>query len=737
MSIWISISLLVVTIFNAGLALLVLGAPRRQAAHYWFSIMLAGFSVWAFGIMQFLAAQHNIEDARNWVQVYYIAAATLVFGVFQFSLLFPRKIRLSFGWHVAAAAAYAATCAVVVSDSGIISSVVLDSHSQNVVNLRMLWYGVYIVYFMFFAIATLANLGTGIKYASVKHRRHLKRQLKTLMMSAVVALILGSWFNLILPLFDNYQLIWIGPIGTLVLTGASLYAVARQGLFDLRQALMRSIAYLLLFGSLMLMYGALLQVLSQVLTGMFVGGAIGEMFTRVVLVLVLVFTIVPLKRFFDSATSRIFYRDRYDMGRILESIRQVVRTEVKMEPLVTRSTRFLEHAFMPKFTIVYIVGSDGEVTSYDVGKQAVKSRQVAAHRTLIEKHLDELAQVGDVRDIDHLRRSAVAQLLVDGHVGAFMRLDGQRQSVGLVFFGRKVGQRLYDDEDLKLLSITGGELGLAVQNSLRYKEIEAFTQTLEDRVKAATRELRSSNTKLQQLDESKDEFISMASHQLRTPLTSIKGYIDMVLEGDAGPINDVQKKFLLEAFSSSERMVHVINDFLNVSRLQTGKFMIEPTAVDLKTVVRQEVDNLQTTAGSRGLTLHYQAPATMPQLELDEGKIRQVIMNFVDNAIYYSREGTAIDIVLRAAAGQVTFEVHDTGIGVPASEQKELFGKFFRASNARKHRPDGTGVGLFLAKKVVTAHGGDVIFRAPRGGGSIFGFRLPVAKLRASAENTD
>ena len=121
-------------------------------------------------------------------------------------------------------------------------------------------------------------------------------------------------------------------------------------------------------------------------------------------------------------------------------------------------------------------------------------------------------------------------------------------------------------------------------------------------------------------------------------------------------------------------------------------------------------------------------------MNIDEGKIRQVIMNFIDNAIYYSRPGTTIDITLYSLEGQAILEVHDTGIGVPKKEQKDLFGKFFRATNARKHRPDGTGVGLYLAKKVVAAHGGEVIFRAPREGGSVFGFRLPIAKLRVDAK---
>jgi signal transduction histidine kinase len=183
-------------------------------------------------------------------------------------------------------------------------------------------------------------------------------------------------------------------------------------------------------------------------------------------------------------------------------------------------------------------------------------------------------------------------------------------------------------------------------------------------------------------------------------------------------------------------MVHLINDFLNVSRLQTGKFMIETRQIDLAKVITQEVESLKTTAGARGLKLQYRAPSTIPILYIDEGKIRQVIMNFIDNAIYYSDEETTITVSLTNEGGDIVFKVRDTGIGVPKAEQPHLFSKFFRATNARKQRPDGTGVGLFLAKKVIVAHGGSIVFESTEGEGSTFGFRLPIKRL-STAHDTD
>lgn len=283
--------------------------------------------------------------------------------------------------------------------------------------------------------------------------------------------------------------------------------------------------------------------------------------------------------------------------------------------------------------------------------------------------------------------------------------------------------------DSKLLAFAVGELSIAMQNMYRLEEIRAFAQTLEKEVSDATRDLRRSNKRLLLLDATKDEFVSMASHQLRTPLTSVKGYISMVLEGDAGDISESQRQLLNEAFTSSERMVHLIGDFLNVSRLQTGKFMLDTHPIDLTQIVAEEVESMTHIAETHDMRLRYRAPSRFPRLELDEGKLRQVIMNFIDNAIYYSHAGDMITVALTTVDGEVVFTVKDHGIGVPKEVQERLFSKFFRADNAKTQRPDGTGIGLYLAQKIITAHGGSMVFESIEGKGSTFGFRLPIKKL--------
>lgn len=219
----------------------------------------------------------------------------------------------------------------------------------------------------------------------------------------------------------------------------------------------------------------------------------------------------------------------------------------------------------------------------------------------------------------------------------------------------------------------------------------------------------------------------MASHQLRTPLTSIKGYISMLLDGDLGEVSEAQRRALQEAYDSSQRMVYLIGDFLNLSRIQTGRFELELVDVSLPRILAEEIDQLRQSAEKRNVSLMYAAPEDFPDVPADETKIRQVMMNYIDNAIYYAKpSGGEVLITLEQKPHNVVFTVKDNGIGVPISVQKRLFTKFYRADNARKARPDGTGIGLYMSKRVITAHGGTILFSSKENQGSEFGFSLPI-----------
>lgn len=296
------------------------------------------------------------------------------------------------------------------------------------------------------------------------------------------------------------------------------------------------------------------------------------------------------------------------------------------------------------------------------------------------------------------------------------KLKARGSLTGVMLVGLEEPAPMIDD--IELIERVSEPTGIALDNRLLYEENVRIVK-----------QLQQTNEQLKEIDASKDEFISMASHQLRTPLTSMKGYVSMVLEGDVGPITDAQHMMLEQAFNSSQRMVYLIADLLNVSRLRTGKFVIINKKTNLVQVIEDELRQLSTSAKSRNVLFKFVKPDSFPILMLDETKIRQVVMNFLDNALYYTPNGGRVEVELIINDKSVSCTVTDTGLGVPKEEQKNLFTKFYRAQNAKNMRPDGTGLGLYMARKVIVAQGGAILFNSIEGQGSTFGFSFPLDKI--------
>ncbi len=232
-------------------------------------------------------------------------------------------------------------------------------------------------------------------------------------------------------------------------------------------------------------------------------------------------------------------------------------------------------------------------------------------------------------------------------------------------------------------------------------------------------------TERKQLDRQKSEFIFIASHQLRTPLTAIKWFIEMLLSGDAGELQETQKKFLQNAFDSNERMIDLINDLLSVSRIESGTIELVPVSVDLGEMLESVIAEHLPLAAQKGVSLAL-LKKPMPRIDVDPKLVRQVFMNLVSNAVKYTPKGGTVRVEAARDGAWLRFAVQDTGIGVPPEEQALLFTKFFRATNAARSDAEGTGLGLYVVKQIVELSGGALSFVSKPGEGSTFSFTLPV-----------
>ncbi len=241
-------------------------------------------------------------------------------------------------------------------------------------------------------------------------------------------------------------------------------------------------------------------------------------------------------------------------------------------------------------------------------------------------------------------------------------------------------------------------------------------------------ELTRANDRLRNLDQMKTDFVSVATHQLRTPLSAIKWTLSMLLKGDLGPLNDEQKTFLMKAYESNDRMVALLGEMLISDQIESGKMQPSTMTSLLPALPENLLLELQILADKKRITLVFDHPAAAyaPVL-IDPRHLRAVLQNLLENAIKYSNEGGTVTLRLDESGPKTLITVSDSGIGIPLDAQKSIFTRFFRASNAVKMETDGSGLGLFIAKSIVERNGGAISFTSEENKGTTFTIELPHA----------
>jgi signal transduction histidine kinase len=245
---------------------------------------------------------------------------------------------------------------------------------------------------------------------------------------------------------------------------------------------------------------------------------------------------------------------------------------------------------------------------------------------------------------------------------------------------------------------------------------------------SAHRQLTRQNEELRETDRLKDEFVALVSHDLRTPLTSIMGYVELTLEDER--LADEHRRHLEVVNRNAERLVRLVNDLLFVARLEAGELDLHPSELDLAEIVRQSVSEAEPRAAAGGLSLSCETQP-VPPVTGDKGRIFQLLDNLVSNAIKFTPEGGDVRVSVGPVNGVVRLEVADTGIGIASDEQRRLFERFFRASTATERHIQGTGLGLYIACAIVEAHGGSISVESEPGKGTAFSVDMPVNGVEA------
>ncbi len=269
-----------------------------------------------------------------------------------------------------------------------------------------------------------------------------------------------------------------------------------------------------------------------------------------------------------------------------------------------------------------------------------------------------------------------------------------------------------------------------VQNSAR--AFQNMANYLRDE-KLKERELQVANKKLEGLDNLKDEFVSIASHELRTPMTAIKGLISMIFEGDFGPINKEIQDPLNDIATSTERLIELVNDMLDVSRIEAGRLKLTFEDVSLNSIVSEMVKLLTPLAKQKGIELKIE-PFEDKKIHADPGKVKEILNNLIGNSIKFTDKGE-ITVKVEQRENLMCVLVSDTGMGISKEDQARLFNKFSQISDNQLGRPKGTGLGLYISREFARKMGGDLWIESSEAGrGSVFAFTLPMVSLNKQVD---
>lgn len=262
---------------------------------------------------------------------------------------------------------------------------------------------------------------------------------------------------------------------------------------------------------------------------------------------------------------------------------------------------------------------------------------------------------------------------------------------------------------------------------------DTTAEVLADRELREARLQQQRNIELQELGRTKNEFVALASHQLRTPATAVKQYLGMVLQGYVGPVDKVQEELLAKAFESNERQIQIINQILNAARADTGKLIMTPEDFDLTEMVRVITEEMRHAVEARGHTFKVKLPAAAIHLHGDLGYLRMAIENLINNARIYTADGGTVTVRLSTTRSKVKLAVQDTGVGIRKKDLSKLFAKFSRIHNELSVQAGGSGIGLYLAAEIVRLHQGAVDVASVSGKGTTFTITLPIPSVKPRA----
>lgn len=552
-------------------------------------------------------------------------------------------------------------------------------------------------------------------FITLRRRRRVTPQQRTQIQFfgySMLVTISASWIPNFVFIIMDVSSIWtpfLTSFSYFIFALAMWFAITRHQLFHIRSIIARVIAYLASAFLVVVVYAFVVgrsideyissSSLRAVLTGLSLFAAI-VVFHRVTTL-------------FNKLTNRVFYREAYSTREAIEQLTAMLVSQLDPVSIVDLSEKLLLKTVRPVSVMILIYDLDS-------GHFSTRSKDLdATVRAILQ--LKNQSAAKDPIAIDTASEKVANKMRVNA-IQLVIPVYSAKSLEGCIVLGPRLSGEVYSGQDISFLTLAARTIGLALNSAKSYQKVANFNETLKSKVAMATKQLREKNSELERLHKTKDDFISMASHQLRPKITASSGFLEL-LSRSKDDSKKERSELLDLAKQGMQQMSEIIVDMLDINRMESSELELSKERFDLAALLKSEASSMNKSNGTNRITLRMVSNSSRAYVQADKVKVREVIQNLLSNALQYSHDEVILQLEKEAKWLRVL--VIDTGIGLSKAEQKRLFEKFYRSEGAKRIRPTGSGIGLYAARLIIEAHGGAMLVSSVPTKGSSIGFKLP------------
>ena len=713
--------ILVIASLHFLLGILVL-SRRRDHIKLSFAVFVWFTALWSASL--YFYEHPLVFSSLAWIKIVYFFVIVLIGSLFYFSFVFPVKPEKTSKWPLTLYSGLGLVFVYLLfgTKQWVWGVVCQFNQCETLLGPVYVWFGILCAIFI---VWTLVNFVQ--KYRNNKGIQRM--QLMYLFLGLALTVVPVLFVDVLLPVvFNNSSYFWLSPFSPLAMIICLAYAITRYRLMDIRLVLKKSGVFLL---ALIIVVGLTIFAIWLMAYLMnyrpnpilMVGGAIA------MAIIILLF--IPLRSFLQKLADKLLFRKITSYQKALKELSDKIVATIDLDKIVnsivetTKNTMGLERAGVllrdeatGQYKIQKIIGFKEENGISLVRDNFLTEHLQKTRRPLVYEELklmmrdaqDEQIKQALLNLRDNMKRIEAVLCL------PLMIKD---KLEGIVVLGRKLSEDAYSREDLEVLEILINQTSIAIENARLYDQVKDLSENLQEKVDEQTKSLK-------ELLAMKTEFLNTVSHQLRTPTTIFRSMLSMITEGD---ISGKQKEeWIKDSYGAANRLLIVIEGILEANTFEGRTPSFDFKLIDLEQVLQEAVKIFPNIAQRKGVMLEYQKPEQkLPQIMADARWLKSAFVKVIDNAIWYTRKNGKVVVKCQSSNNKVQIIVQDTGIGLTQDDKKILFQKFQRGRGSLGMNVNSSGLGLYIAKRIVQGHSGEITAESEgEDKGSVFMITLPI-----------